>query len=403
MADFSIDELNATQAGTATSDTLKNVANDARNAACGFFKAYPSVVIPNPAFDFLDSMWDGLCSQSAPGLPPAPQPPFSGGQCEHTYRITYGYQPYNRRDDSPYGAYQTGTYDIGGPISYIGYSPVIPGNSVALIAINHPPPGNETSHTISANGDWASQYGGPLTISVEDLTGSDTCGNLPPQYPIPPIPPIPTIPGGNTYTLPTTNITYNNGNTYSVIPTLNLNASFNPTIQIGGINVSVGGGGLTVGGGSGGGSGSIDLTNLLNKIAANLGDGTTGGGGVGAVAAAAAKNTAPTPPPGGAGTVPPVPQPPTTPTVKNKAQISSVQIFLTTLPNLRQTMFATDSVYNNYAAGWFEWLQGDLVVGNRLVIQSQNTTYFAPKGADGYTFTLTNGAAGYSQVSELSS
>ena len=78
MADFSIDELNATQAGTATSDTLKNIANTARNAACSFFKAYPSVIIPNPAFDFLDSMWDGLCSQSAPGLPPAPMPPFSG-------------------------------------------------------------------------------------------------------------------------------------------------------------------------------------------------------------------------------------------------------------------------------------------------------------------------------------
>lgn len=403
MADFSIDEINAVQAGTATSDTLKNIANTARNAACGFFKAYPSVVIPNPAFDFLDSMWDGLCGQSAPGLPPAPVPPFPGGQCVgDSYRFDYQFDVFHSSDHS-LALHANGSHSFsGGPIYSIVFNSgqlVDEGIGVFLTYLNS---STATEATFQEDyGGVPNNYGANFTYTLTNLTHpADDCGSLPPKYPTPITPPTPTVPGGSIYNLSPVNITLNNGLTFNVTPQLNLSASLNPVIQIGGVNVSVGGGGVTIG--TGGGS-SVDPTALLNKILGNLGDGTMSGGGVGAVAAAAAKNTAPTPPPGGAGTQPPVPQPPTIPTVKNKPQVSSVQIFLTTLPNLRQTMFATDSTYNNYAAGWFEWLQGDLVVGNRLVIQSQETTYFAPKGADGYTFTLTNGAAGYSQVSELSS
>ena len=250
-------------------------------------------------------------------------------------------------------------------------------------------------------GGVPNNYGGNFTYTLTNITHpADNCGNLPPHYPIPITPPTPTTPGGSTYNLPPVNITLNNGTTFNTTPQLNLNASLNPVIQIGGINISIGGGGVTVGTG---GNNSVDPTALLNKILGNLGDGTVAGGGVGAAAANAAKNTAPVPKPGGAGTQPPVTNPPGTHTNKGIANLSSVQIFLTTLPTQRNTMFASDSSYNNFVAGWFEWLQGDLVVGNRLAIESASTTYFAPHGADGYTFTVTNGAAGYSQVSQLTS
>jgi hypothetical protein len=403
MADFSIDQLNAVQAGMATSDTLKNVANAARNAACTFFKAYPSVVIPNPAFDFLDSIWDGLCQNSSSGLPPAPVSPFNGGQCVgDNYQLTYQFDVFRKSDSALLVHANYSDSGFTGKIRSIVFnSGQIPDTGIGIFVTYSDSFGNPATYQ-EDYGSSAVDYGANFTYSLSNLTHpADACGNPPQKYPTPIVPPTPVSPGSNTYNLSTTNVTYNNGNTYPVTPTLNLNASLSPVIQVGGINVSVGGGGVTVGGG--GNQSSVDPTSLLNKIATNLGDGTVGGGGVGAAAASAAKNTAPVPPPGGAGTMPPVPKPPKTPTVKGVPNLSSVQIFITTLPTAKNMIFATDSAYNVYIAGWFEWLQGDLVVSDRFPIQAQNTTWFAPKGSDGYTFTLTNGASGYSQVSQTTS
>lgn len=410
MADFSIESLDAIQAGTAVADTLGHVANVARNSACGFFKAYPSVVIPNPAFDFLDAIWDGLCAHSQPGLPPAPSPPFPGGQCHCTlYSIAWNYTWTSFGvPQSPVSGSGTAFGEIGAPIP-VTYAP-----NGHVIGYNLP------THGVGATGCVANvlittlagvtSINDNITSFSFEITGGspDNCGSLPSVYPPPVTPPTPITPGGNTYNLPPVSISLANGNTFNVTPTLNLNAPFAPTVQVGGINISVGGGGVTVSPPSlpPSNANNQDLGNLIGQlgnavagIAGNLGNGTIAGGGVGAAAAKAAANTAPPPPPGGPGTQPPVTNPPSMHTNTGVSHLSSVQIVLTTLPTRRDTIFASDPDYNVYIAGWFSWLQGTFVL-QRIPIQYEHEIFFVVPGADGYTYTLTNGAAGYSIVSQ---
>lgn len=401
MADFSVDQIDAVQSGTATADTLKKVANVARNAACGFFNSYAQIVIPNPAFDYLDSLWDGLCKNSSSGLPPAPAPPFIGGQCATQYQVHYSFDLYN---GTTLANHIDNTATINGKI-----------NDIILTNVSGSSVGVQIDFTNFFTGNPAQfndKYGFAPTFSAKNLNiisivrsdgNPDNCGNLPSTYPPPVTPPTPITPGGSTYNLPNVNVTLNNGLTFNVTPQLNLNASFNPVLQIGGINISFGGGGVTVGPppGTPPATPSIDPTNLLNKILKNLGDGTIAGGGVGGAAAGAKKNTDPPPKPGAPGTNPPVTKPPTTKTSKNITGLSSVQIIITT-PPVRVEIFAADTSYNVFIAGWFQWLQGDLPL-ERLPIQNLNTIWFAPPGTDGYTYTLTNGGVGHSVESTLSS
>jgi hypothetical protein len=408
MADYTISQLDTAQASKPLiTDTIEAIANLGRNAACGFFNAYAAIVIPSPGTDFTDALWDGFCKNSSPGLPAAPIPSFSGGQCVgDAYKITFSFDVYQKSDNSLIQHVVNNTLTIsGGPISAIRFNSGYDSSAVGIYVDFRNSTSGLPATTQQAYGSGSIDYAKNFSYSIANLTHpTDNCGSVTPHYPVITTPPTPTTPGGNTYNLPSVNVTFNNGFTTTVIPTLNLSAAFNPVIQIGGINISVGAGGVTVSPpGQTGTGGSSDPTALLNKILTNLGDGTIAGGGAGGAAAAAAKNTAPVPKPGGAGTQPPVPKPPTTPTVKGIPNLSSVQVFITTLPTTRDRIFAADSAYNVYIAGWFEWLQGDLVIGDRFPIQAQNTTWFAPKGSDGYTFTLTNGAAGYSQVSQTTS
>jgi hypothetical protein len=401
VADYSISNLDAFQAGQNADDTLGQIANTARNAACSFFKVYPSVVIPNPAFDYLDGLWDGLCAHSSGGLPPAPAPPFDGGQCPVQYFVHYTWDLY--RGDTL--------------VQSLDSNPLINGNIYSIDLRNTD--GNSVGVVIKFHNIFSGQdaehddaYGSAPTNSAKNLNiisvtradgNPDNCGNPPAVYPPPTTPPTPITPGGNVYNTATTNQTFNNGNTYSFTPQLDLSFPFAPVVQIGGINVSIGGGGATITPHDGlpAGTNNADIQNKLAQIAGNLGDGTLGGGGVGAAAAQAAKNTQPTPKPGSPGTQPPVTQPPTIHTNKNQPKLSSVQVVLTKLPTSRNIIFATDSAYNVYIAGWFSWLQGDNILA-RQPIQYANEIFFIVPGADGYTYTLTNGAEGHTIESKLS-
>jgi hypothetical protein len=394
MADFSISNLDAYQAGQNADDTLLQVANVGRNAACSFFKAYPAVVIPNPAFDYLNGIWDGLCKNSPSGLPPAPVPPFTGGQCPTQYSVHYAWDLY---DGDTLVSHTDNTTIINGNIYSIHLRNDV-GDSVGVVFSFHNTFSGQDAEISDAAGFAPKNSAKNLNIiSITRTDGNpDNCGNPPAVYPPPPVPPTPVVPGGNTYNTTQQNITYNNGNTYQVTPMLDLSFHIAPVIQVGGINVSIGGGGATVTPPSGlpTGNSNADINNKLAGLTKNLGDGTIGGGGVGAAAAKSAANTAPPPKPGTPGLPPPVVQPPTQHTNKNMDTLASVQIILTTLPSSRNTIFASDPQYNVYIAGWFSWLQGDAIL-SRQPIQYADEIFFIPSGADGYTFTITNGAAGH--------
>jgi len=394
MADFSISNLDAYQAGQNADDTLLQVANAGRSAACSFFKAYPSVVIPNPAFDYLNGIWDGLCKNSPSGLPPAPAPPFTGGQCATQYSVHYSWDLY---DGATFVRTTTSTAAIPGNIKSISLRNTN-GLSVGVVISFHNIFSGQDGQTVDGAGFAPKNSAKNLNIiSITRADGSpDNCGNPPPQYPPPAVPPTPVSPSGTTYNTTQQNITYNNGTTYQVTPVLDLSAPFAPVIQVGGVNVSVGGGGVTVTppGGLPPANNNADINNKIAQLTKNLGDGTMGGGGVGAAAAAAAANTAPPPKPGTPNVPPPVVKPPDQHTSKNMTTLASVQIVLTTLPPARNTIFASDPQYNVYIAGWFSWLQGDAILV-RQPIQYADEIFFMPPGADGYTFTITNGAAGH--------
>lgn len=94
MAKFSFAEL-AEDAGAATGNFAKKAATAGANFACGLYKDYPGPILANPGSKFLGGLWDTLCAGRPAGLPIAPVPAFTGGQCiGETYNVdadrTYG-------------------------------------------------------------------------------------------------------------------------------------------------------------------------------------------------------------------------------------------------------------------------------------------------------------------------
>jgi archaellum component FlaC len=478
-ADYTIANLDAVQAGSAAADTILDVANTARNAACSFFKAYPSVVIPNPAFDFLDATWDGLCKNSQPGLPPPPTAPFPGGQCvctAYTIHFTINYTIFGTAQ-SPLSASNIFYGPLGAP--YLG-PPNAQGNITQIYIVTRDESGSGCGTTSSPKQlyGFGPYYYNITSYTIDSITGSpDNCGSLPLKYPPPTTPPTPTTPGGNTYNLPNVSLTFNNGLNFSVAPQITLDPNFGPTLNIGNLNISVGGGGVTVSPppSLSGPTININNTNLLNNLTNNLNTtnnnvnnvnnnvnnvnsnvnnvntnvnnvntnvnnvnnnvntvnnnvnnvatavnavnstvnsingnvlaiaGTLNGvsgvvNNVLVLATGINKHTKPTPKPSdsgittitvGAGVY----------TVTGLSNLISAQVILTTLPTKSEIRFGADPAYNVYVAGFFAWLQGTEAI-QRIPLQYAHNINFAPPGADGYSYTLVNGAAGYSIYSE---
>jgi archaellum component FlaC len=485
-ADYSIASLDAIQAGAAAADTLENIANTARNAACSFFKLYPSVVIPNPAFDFLDATWDGLCKNSAPGLPPAPAPPFTGGQCVcFLYQVNIGYT-YDRGDGTTVVTVPpANTVQVWGPISSFELgktSGAFPYNNAVFVTCRGAGFGacNTTSSQVQAvSVPFGSPPGRILTYSasVSPVSGSDTCGNLPPVYPPPTTPPTPVPPTTNVYNLPSVSLTFNNGLTFNIAPTLNLDNTWGPTLNIGNLNISVGGGGVTISPppASNGPSLNISNNNVLNNLTnnvnnvnnnvtnantnitntntnvtntnnnvnnvnnnlltltptinntlsntntinTNVNNLTTQLGATNTTVSTINstvntinsttniintnvgkinKQTKPVPKPTDTGILT-ITVPAGTYTVTGLTNLISAQVILTTLPTKSEIRFGADPTYNVYVAGFFAWLQQGEAI-QRIPLQYVNNINFAPKGCDGYSYTLVNGAQGYSIYSE---
>lgn len=66
--------------GSSTGNYAAQVADAGANFVCGLARAYPGAVIGNAASSALQGFWDGLCKNRG-GSPPPPNRPTQGGQC----------------------------------------------------------------------------------------------------------------------------------------------------------------------------------------------------------------------------------------------------------------------------------------------------------------------------------
>lgn len=371
-----------------------DLVQSARDFACELYRLQPGPLIPNPVSDALQMVWNDLCENHPPGLPPPPSAPFQGGQCCASRYEVYGYITFPNNPDN--GVEQRLSINSIGTVAGIVKSLTGGGRSnlyqlkrvrcdgsiefrdVLSVGINEVPQGVTISRVVP-------QYGDP-----------DNCGDLPPEYPPGPSPPpdgftsppvVISLPDGSNKTV-NFNIT---PQYYNVRPIINMpdivvnvkDPKFNMpiTFKFGG-DVEVG-------------PPSIppvelppDVVNTINNIENNTNNinNTTNN----------TNNTInnifnPTPldthpdvekhdSPIGAGKE------------EKEEGLLGILLSLTKLPDKMQV--GSPSIY---FAGWisFERDEGYLP---REQINFQQSFFLAPPGATGYTITLTNGAEGVATV-----
>ncbi len=365
-----ISNIDAFQAGEDSADFGIHLAAAARNFTCGVFKNYPGAFIPNAADDFVQGIWTGFCQNSSGGLPAAPTPPFTGGQCPISYslHITYVYT-------FPGGA--SGEADdirVYGPISQISPSTDVDANGfnecwtvkgfdfTGAPVILHSARGGGHPYTITG-----------FAVSLSPSFGQpDNCGDPGKQYPI--VTPPPgynigpfdiTIPGGGGLAPSTGAITVPVG-LVNVIPQLHI-SGLSPSL-IGDVDLTVDLGGIHFNEGA-------DLSEVSKAIAQIK------------------KNTdKPLKPTDGGLT--PNPQPPGDNKKTGKSGLAYVQINLTTFPSRGKMQLGGGSAPNVYYAGWFEYLLGGEPLG-REPIWFDGHIFINEQNADGYAYTIANGAVGF--------
>lgn len=385
--------------GSQAGNYLAKSADAAANFACSLYKAYPGAVIGNPAYSALRGLYDSLCSGRPSGLPAPPSSPFNGGQCNCVgYYVSYSIT--NSAGTNTFQAYLVGK--IGGILKE-------PNNNVnapwRYSITYYPCSGGQPTGQVGKLGIYTGGAQDNVIITgVSRADGqADNCGNPPVQYPnvIPP----------SGYTNGTGNITYNDGASLTVplvfapiVTDVELNPRFN--VDVGGIKLQFDLGGVKFDLGNGNSdpalppdrfndqadnygrlSGQIqDVRNVENDILDKI---NTGGG-----------NTTPPPPPAA---TPPDSDPNLEPDQKqpddpkNESGVTKlkwVKIVLTKLPD--KVQFG-DGAPNCYFAGWFEFKSGASCY-SREQVNFQTSLFLAPPGADGYAYTLTNGAEGYAVV-----
>lgn len=277
MPDFSLAQLNDTTTA-ATSNLALQVGKAARNFACGLYVDYKQWDEFNPfptapLGGFIRTVWDTVCSESAPGLPPFGENPFTGGQCVGVdYSVSYRF--YFKQAAAP--GYTTHTTKVLGRLGGVVTKKTNPTNWSLGFRAQGSPSGAFVAYPDDRYIHNAAPYldGSPprlvITSVVRTDGQADTCGNVPV---IPPSTPPPT-----TRLTEITNIIKNDGNTYSFPLTWNdIDADLNLNVDVGGVNFKFNVDGLTFkfGGDTVGGGGDItnqDVVNNINNSITNLGD-----------------------------------------------------------------------------------------------------------------------------------
>lgn len=385
---------------------FSEITDAAKTFACTLYRQQPGALIPNPASDLLFQIWDGFCGDEPPpgagGLPAPPAPPFSGGQCNCVrYRASI-----NATGGGLGNLVREFSVDVWGPITGFRLTPLPQAQAQKVEVICR---GNGANcgpvGSIVPMVQWGNTPSPPVpsfTInSIIRLDGQpDNCGNPPAGYP--PAPPPP--PGG--YTSPPTPITFNNQTTNNYyfnftpptapatpanfFPPIIINylkAEANPEFSIpiefnfnGDINF-------------GGGGDSIEfnqddrdnIENINNNVV-NQGNQTTNiQNQINNII-----NITNNKPPDPNDFKPPVTGQP--PGEYEQTFLGAVQVLLTEIPLNAQTQFG-DGAPNVVYAGWFEFRRGSYQLP-REPIHFERNVFIAPKGVDGFAYTLYNGFNG---------
>jgi len=382
------------------------IADAAKTFACTLYKNQPGALIPTPFSDALHQVWDTFCGDfppiNNPGLPAPAAPPFSGGQCNCIeYRVNYTYF----RSAFPTNPFNASAL-VWGPVQGIEFS--YPANRVFRVSIickGAKPSACGIAGTKVTGTEGGLNVGETITsvkitsVAIE-AGGADNCGSLPSNYPPAPPPPV----GG--YTSSPVAITFNDNTVSSyyfnfnppVLPPLPakflppivinyFNANINPEFKIpitfnfnGSINFGDAGSGISFNQDDRDNITTIkSITNNTNSITTSIKNEITNSTNI--------INNKPRDP---NDFNPPITNQP--PGEYSQTFLGAVQIVLTQVPKNAKTQSgdgAPDVIY----AGWFEWKQAGFKLP-RQPIHFLDNIFLAPKGVDGFAYTLYTGFNG---------
>lgn len=247
MVDLSVADY-ASQARDGVLDLFGQLADTAVNAMCSIYHKSPGSIVQGEftgggLLNGTDAFYRNLCSPK--GLvPPAPVPPFEGGQCPGvTYNVNGSYVIATTGTTNHYSS-----PGLEGKIGGVSVRPVA-GTSPQAYAVFVQYGGGSTSGTryfqVSGQDTNPGLFASPTIDSVTvSGGGSDTCGNPPTSYP----------------KVPLADSDFNFNAPISIAPsvTVNVPVSINPTVvavanvfrpefnvNVGGINVNASLGGFT--------------------------------------------------------------------------------------------------------------------------------------------------------------
>lgn len=394
--------------GEAAGDFIKKVADGAADFVCGLYRDYPGAIVDtsrSPAKEFGTGMMDSLCGKRKPGLPPPPDPTFSGGQCECvSYSVVLRLTNYSTAG-VPSTSTSTGTFPgkIRG-MQKLG-RPNDPGFADwKILAGGAACPSNVLTHSRISNS---------ATVTIQSATRvdglADTCGQPPVGYP--PVP-IPSDRGSGTV-----KVDKDDGTSITlpiVLVGINASANFSPTINLnlGGIDLTIDVGGITIEDGTNGGNGnngspttpdyqpSLDnLSDKLDDLASDLEGVKNDLDKLSKDFDDSSRND-----PGATENDPDekVPEEREEDDPKQEEgleRLDSVCVHLTTIPSNARRQFGDDAPDVIYA-GWFEFRTGECF-HPRQPIHFSNSFFKAPKGADGFAYTLYEGFRGRVTVTRI--
>lgn len=188
----------AYQAGGGATNLLRQLGAKARSTACTLYRDLPGALIPNPASNFLQGMWDSICYDDPAGLPPPPSPPFSGGQCRAEYVVDTSVVGQAYDCDGTPGLREENVYrkKVWGPIRGTQIEYDSPGNCgptrfrAYLLHYQSPSDGEEEARTLLSsftnNVDRYVEGSAVIISSYRDDGLADDCGDPPPEYSPPP-------------------------------------------------------------------------------------------------------------------------------------------------------------------------------------------------------------------------
>lgn len=401
MVRFSHEEIPSDSDDPSGYGFAKDVARQARNAACSLYDKYPGAAsagtVPgSPAQQWIDAFWRDMCRKAPGTRPPQPKQQYSGGQCDcvaYTVRFRLLFNNGTATGQSFFG--------VTGKIR--GFTSTDLPNGSRQFTCLHMVCTNGVPSPAQSNFELAAISLNPRLeiISITRNDGQpDNCGSPPPSW----LPPFNGTPGAGEKIKPYVPRNPDSpGSGWNIsIPFAFIDADANVNVDVGGVNLNFDLGGVTFnidnkfGDGSPGSVGGEppDLSGLEGAIEAakNAAEGAKN-------AAEAAKkriddrnNNDGDDPQNDPNKQEKEPKQEDDPKEEDGIErLLAVEVELLSKPSNRRTQDGGDAPNVEYA-GWFEFkTKGS--PHPRVPIHFERNYYIAPTGADGYAYTVYNGFA----------